>query len=313
MQNSSLRHWLQRVGVIGTRPTKRAVKLRSGWGIEAEELENRALLSAANQSALAENPVAAEVASAAKKAPVQFPNVAGTYNLTLTGKYAGTGTVTMTQDGAKVTSVVNVDVAGLDSFTTTATFKKRSPNVLTSKSPRMDLPGSPIPLKLTIQITFPSGNLNPTTFTGAVKVPFFGTASNLAGTKLVQQSSVIKAESLKKAPPPAIGGPWQLTVSNIPEVGSVTGPLTLVQHGRRITGSADLGNGATLKIRAKIDRADPTVLSGKASVTGSQLGLKNAPFDVTLDTNNTHFAGSADAGAITLHLEGFAVLAEPLA
>jgi hypothetical protein len=102
---------------------------------------------------------------------------------------------------------VNVNIEGLDGFTTTATFKKRSPNVLTSKSPRINVPDFPIKIKLTISITFPAGNLNPTTFTGSVKAPFVGTVSNLTGTKPVQQISDIKAESHMKTQPPVIAGP----------------------------------------------------------------------------------------------------------
>ena len=159
---------------------KRVVKKRSGWGIETEQLENRALLSASGRGA-GNHEAEAHVVGVNRRAPVQFPAISGTWNVTATGDFAGSGVVNITQNGKKVTSTIQID--GLGTFTATGTFRNGKPFELTSKTPRMELPGAPIKLRLTIAITFPQGNLNPTTFSGQVKVPFAGTVASLTATK----------------------------------------------------------------------------------------------------------------------------------
>jgi hypothetical protein len=311
MQNWNWRQWLSREwlsrGVLAVQPNRRVLKVRSGWGIETEQLEQRALLSAANSSAALENPVA-DVSTVSRKAtPTQFPTVGGVWNVTSTGEFSGSGTVTMTQKGAKVTSVVAIE--GLETFTLVGRFKKKSPDELTAKSPRLAVPDFPIDVRLTITITFPSGNLNPTTFMGDVAVPFVGSVASLDGMKkqenITPSPDHVGIPKVASAPTvPDLAGSWTVTISNIPVLNSLTGPLTLAQHGRRITGTADLGSGTDFNVRARLNRKDPTLLSGRASVSNSQLGIKNAPFSVTLDNNNIHFAGSTTTKVGTLHLDG---------
>jgi hypothetical protein len=306
MQNWNWPQWLSH-GVPAVQPTRRVLKVRSGWGIETEQLEQRALLSAANSSAALENPVA-DVSTVSRKAtPTQFPTVSGVWNVTSSGEFSGSGTVTMTQQGAKVTSVVAIE--GLETFTLVGRFKKKSPDELTAKSPRLAVPGFPIDVRLTITITFPSGDLNPTTFAGDVKAPFVGSVASLAGTKPLENitaaadhAAIPKVASHTTVPD--LAGSWTITISNIPVLDTLTGPLTLTQHGRRITGTADLGGGTDFNVRARLSQKDPTLLSGRASVSNSQLGIKNAPFSVTLDNNNIHFAGSTTTKVGTLHLDG---------
>lgn len=183
MQNGSWFNCLRRMGWMVYRgPRRRVAKLRMGWGSETEQLENRALLSAANHGALLENQTAAELAPVSRKAqPVQFPNVQGTWNVTSTGKFNSTGTVTMTQNGSQVTSLISID--GLEPFTLVGKFKRHSPNEITKRSPRISVPDFPIDVRLKIQIHFPSGNLDPNSFSGTVKGPFGISVANLSATK----------------------------------------------------------------------------------------------------------------------------------
>jgi hypothetical protein len=186
----SLLNWrtcFQRFGLFMPRASRRIPKLRSGWGTESEQLENRALLSAGRHRAMAvDRSVAAEVRQESRKAqPVQFPNVQGTtWNLAVTSEYVGNGTVTMQQSGRGGKKVVStITIEDLPTFTTTATFKKKSPNELNSKSPRIEVPGVPIDLRVEFTIRFPNGEPNPTTFNGSASVVFVGTIATFEGTK----------------------------------------------------------------------------------------------------------------------------------
>ncbi|MDB5391048.1 MAG: hypothetical protein JWM11_6694 [Planctomycetaceae bacterium] len=305
MRNWNWLQWLPYFNGVSERPAKRVLRLRNGWGIETEQLENRALLSAANPNGVVEHTDAADVGIVAprKAQPVHFPSVQGTWNVTSTGEFSSSGTVTMTQNGAKVTSVVAIE--GLETFTLVGRFKKKSPNELTAKSPRIAVPDFPVDVRLSISITFPQGNLAPTSFTGDVRAPFVGSVATLTGIKSGTGAAVANAPMASKAvPPPSIGGAWTVIISDIPTLGSLSGQLNLQQHGSRITGSADLGGGDTFDVRARISRKDPTQLSGRANVSDSQLGIKNAPFKVTLTANNTHFAGSVNTKVGVLHLDG---------
>ena len=174
---------LSKLGWRRQESAKRIPKNRNTWGSETEQLENRALLSAASCD-MSEPAVSAQVAQAGRRrAPVQYPDIAGQWNVTSTGRFSGAGTVTITQTGKTVTSTINIE--GLGEFTSTGTFKRREPFVLKFKTPRLDIPDTSIDLRLSVQINFPTGNLNPTTFTGTVKAPFVGTVANLSATKVI--------------------------------------------------------------------------------------------------------------------------------
>lgn len=298
---------LERLGLVSSVSKKRVSKLRSRWGIEGEQLENRALMSAANELAVGDAPVAAEVQTVARKAQPQYPTVSGTWNVVATSEYFGDGTVTMVQDGKRVTSTVTIQ--DLPSFDLKATFKRRSPNVLSSKSPRIEVPGVPIDIRVTITITFPQGNLTPATFTGSAKVPFVGTVGTLVGTKVVQTSAITGDQTPRKAAPVAnVAGGWTVTVGNVPILGELTGNLQLTQKGRRVTGAADLGNGISFTAKSRFERKDPTVISGKVSVSSPALNVRNAPYQIKLNPNATGFTGTVTAntelGPVTLSLTG---------
>lgn len=170
---------LSKLGLIG-QPAKRISKPRQGWGIQTEMLEDRALLSAATCD-MPDSDVKAHVSHAEqKRMAVQYPNVAGHWNLTITGQFQGTGTVDIVQSGKKHNKLVStIHITGFETFQTQGTLKAKTPFTITASSPRLDVPEFPIPVKLTLTINFPQGNLNPTTFNGTVKAPFVGTVASI--------------------------------------------------------------------------------------------------------------------------------------
>ncbi|MDB5334668.1 MAG: hypothetical protein JWN70_287 [Planctomycetaceae bacterium] len=175
-----MRNLLSKLGLI-VEPAKRISKPRQGWGIQTEQLEDRALLSAATCN-MPDPGVKAHVSHADQKAMATFPNVAGHWNVTVTGQVSGTGTIDVVQSGKKHNKITTtVHVAGVPTFETSGTFKAKTPFSLSGSSPKLELPGFPIPVKLTLTITFPAGNLNPTTFTGTVTAPFVGTVATISG------------------------------------------------------------------------------------------------------------------------------------
>ncbi len=180
MNSLNVQKLLSKLGWARQEAAKRVPKNRSTWGSETEELENRALLSAANCD-MSEPAVSAQVVQVGRRAVVQYPNISGQWDVTSTGQFNGSGVANITQDGRKVVSTINIE--GLGEFTSKGTFKRREPFTLKFRTPRLDIPDVPIDLRLTVQINFPSGNLNPTTFTGTVRAPFVGTVANLSATK----------------------------------------------------------------------------------------------------------------------------------
>ncbi len=175
-----MRNLLSKLGLTG-QPAKRISKPRQGWGIQTELLEDRALLSAASCD-MADPHVKAHVSHATEKAMVTYPNVAGHWNVTVTGQIQGTGTVDIVQTGKKHNKIVStIHVTGFDTFEIKGTFKAKTPFTLSGSSPKLEVPEFPIPVKLTLTINFPAGNPNPTTFTGTVKAPFVGTVASISG------------------------------------------------------------------------------------------------------------------------------------
>ena len=173
-----------KLGLAGSPAAKRIPRNRNVWGTETEELENRALLSAANCD-VSEPAVSSHVARIARKTPVQFPAVSGNWNVEASGQFFnGTGTAIISQDGKKVTAIISID--GFGEFETKGTFKRRTPSSLTFKTPRLDSPDVPIDLRLKVTINFPPSDLDPTSFTGTIRAPFVGQVGNLDGTKVQQ-------------------------------------------------------------------------------------------------------------------------------
>lgn len=182
MNYTHLQKALGKLGFGSVQPLKRTLKLPGGWGGQSEELESRALLSAAARGGVADHS-SAEVAKVHRKDPVVYPDVAGTWDLQVQGEFEGTGTVVMTQtDGGRtVTSLVTIP--GFEQFTLVDKFKPKQRFELNSKSPRLDVPDFPLNVKLRVIINFPEGNLSPGTFTGSVRAPFVGEVATLSATK----------------------------------------------------------------------------------------------------------------------------------
>lgn len=159
---------LKHLGVNSSTSIRRIVKQSSVWNFEIEQLESRALLSAASRNVWTDVS-SAEIATVSRKAQPVFPNVAGTWNVVTTSEYFGSGTVTMTQSGKTVNLTVTLE--DLPTFTVKATFKRHSPNELTAKSKRIEVPGSAVLVRLAFKIDFATGNQSPTTFNATVNAP----------------------------------------------------------------------------------------------------------------------------------------------
>lgn len=283
--------WRNALGFGNVQARRRIAKPRGNWGIEAERMESRALLSAVGLAP--ETPVAAEVATESPRASFTYPNVAGQWHVTGEGIE---GDVTMTQNNAKVTS--NISIMGID-VTMKGKFKKATPTEL-SGSTKVVNPLGGGKVKVDVHIQFGPG-ANPTTFTGEVTVPSFGITIALNGTKNLP---MVAALAEKAAPMyPNISGMWDGS-AEVPDFGVFQGVLDVTQNKGKIKADGDLGDGISLTLKGKIDKQDLTHVSGKATVTTPIPGFTKvkAPFDLTLTNGNTQFTGVAHApvGDVTL-------------
>ena len=179
MSQISLQNLLCKIGLGEWFARKRLPKARNGWGNETEQLENRALLSAARCD-MSDPGTSAHVARVERKAAVQFPAINGTWNVTVEGQFSGSGTVIITQSGKKINAQVSLE--GLPQFEAKGTLKAKTPFTLNYKTPKLEIPGFPA-VSLTLTINFPAGNLSPSTFTGNVKAPVVGTVASLSAIK----------------------------------------------------------------------------------------------------------------------------------
>lgn len=178
-----MRNLLSKLGLTG-QAAKRISKPRQGWGSQTELLEERALLSAASCD-MPESAVVAHVAHGKKAMPVVYPNIGGNWNIQVSGEFQGTGSVAITQSGKKHNQIDTlITIQGLGTFGTHGTLSKKTPFEISGKTPKLDLPGFPIKVSLTVTISFPPGNLNPTTFSGTAKAPFVGNVATLSATKV---------------------------------------------------------------------------------------------------------------------------------
>lgn len=178
-----MRTLLGKLGFQSDLPSKRTVSSELKWASDPEQLEERALLSAAAHHGGSSGNLTAEIASLDRKDPVVYPNVAGHWNLQVQGEFEGNGTVMMTQTDGGRTVTSQVTIPGFQQFTLVDKFKKKNPTELDSKSPRLDVPDFPLDVRLRIIIEFPQGNASPTTFTGSVQAPFVGQVATLTATK----------------------------------------------------------------------------------------------------------------------------------
>lgn len=224
MTNSTWHNWMSNLGFTTRSATKRTVRDSRRWELASELLEHRAMLSAVTASA----PVAAEVAHG--KA-VAAPNVAGTWDVTVTG--LGSGTAALTQKGAKVTAIITVD--GFPNFKSVGKFKAATPHSI-SDTLKIPTPNG----KITVSIAIDFGlSATPTSFTGSVTV--LGETFSLTGTKQGPGSSALP--KVAKAEIPNVAGAWLLDGSG--EIGSFNdAALTITQDGKKIAGNATFTGGS---------------------------------------------------------------------
>lgn len=120
MIENTVKNWLRQL-LASPRAAKRAERPFSRWIDQTELLEDRQVLSAVTGTVPAEVDSSAVETQSAKpkhaghsKAAVQYPNVAGTWNLTASAVIDGdepfvfTGTVNIVQNKGKVTGTVNL-------------------------------------------------------------------------------------------------------------------------------------------------------------------------------------------------------------
>ncbi|MDB5392103.1 MAG: hypothetical protein JWM11_7749 [Planctomycetaceae bacterium] len=161
----------EKLGLVGAYPTKRVEKAQVRWGTQTEELENRALLSAATHPVDTSATVEAAT-NKHMKPPVVYPTIAGSWHVTATGVIgdtAGTAVITVTQKKPNskpvITSVITVE--GVSAIHSTGKFDTENDHVISGKA-KVAIPGVGNPT-VTLKITFDPGT-NPTHFSGTVSI-----------------------------------------------------------------------------------------------------------------------------------------------
>lgn len=188
MSQSSWSALWEKLGLAASQPSKRTEKGRIGWGTQTEQLENRALLSAAtcpvDPNAPAETAVQRNVHER-KKPPVVFPTINGTWDVTVTGGQfngaTGSAVISVTRPKATrppvITSVVNI--TGVPAIHSSGKFNTKN-NHLIEGSANLDIPGFGNH-KVNLTITFDPGN-DPQHFTGKVAIGKAITLATFTGT-----------------------------------------------------------------------------------------------------------------------------------
>lgn len=162
------------LSVTARQSAKRVPQTRAFWGMELEQLESRALLSAAAMQV--DDPAPAEVIKLGRKNVVVIPSVQGQWNVNVSGaSHPGTAMATVTQTGTKGT--ISLSYANFDSVTFVGKLNTKNQFIGSAKVP---LNGKNVTVKITA--TFGAG-ASPTTFTGVVKQGS-KVRETLTGTKL---------------------------------------------------------------------------------------------------------------------------------
>lgn len=271
--------WLRNLSLFSRQPVKRTPVIRPRWGHHTESLEDRALLSA---TALTTDHAAAAVAPIQARAAVQFPQVTGTWDIDVDG--IGAGTATLTQKGARV--VASIDIPGIGEFEIRGRFKRSSPDEI-SGTKRILIPELGR-VRVHADINFPSGTINPTTFTGSVEAGDLN--FTFTGTK---QTSNPQAPAAARVTLPQVSGAWTVTASAEGQ-GSLTGVLNVTQNtsGRVIKATIDPISDVSLSLTGRFRGQDTATIRGTAvlKVNGSTYRAK---FTVTLSDDRTQFSGTA--------------------
>ena len=159
------------------RPVKRIVKSQNGWGIETEQLEDRALLSATGRcAAMADSGVVADVARSHSKA-MEVPNVGGLWSVSVaSGELPFSNNVNFIQNGKVVTGSYSSQGATVD-----ITAKLKGPGLTQAKvAATVHFSGQTFNLK-GIQVTYSN---NFTQFDGSKSFPSIGLVT-VHGTRVV--------------------------------------------------------------------------------------------------------------------------------
>lgn len=279
-----LRNWVWFSG----HPTRRNPVGRKHWSYQAENLEDRALLSAA---AIAPDTVM-EVAPANAKAAVQFPQVAGTWDIEVVGQ--GTGTAIVTQNGAQVT--VTFQAPGLGNIVLNGHFTRAHSHELSGRA-HLTLPEIGR-VRIQSEITFPENAESPLTFTGSSEVKgkhHFEQHYEFNGTKQGVGTLAVPAAAKESITFPNVTGNWNVTLT-LPTVGSGSGVLNISQSGpggKTIHGSGtDLPAGTSVRLTGHFQTTNHNLIEGKAVVkTNGQ--TYRATFSVSVDQIAEGFEGQA--------------------
>lgn len=264
--------------------TRKRVVREGRWQCSAEQLETRQMLSAVSIEA----PEIGEVARA--KMPVQYPNVAGTWDVAIVG--ASNATATLTQKGTKVTVAYNLPVIG--HIELSGHFSKNSTHSLTAKRP-LKLPevGK---VNVNFTITFPDVN-QPTTFTATAiltaKTLPQPIQYSLSGTKQLSMGQNSLKQVDRAAMLPTLSENWALTAT---QGGiSIPGDLTFSQSGKggkHVTGVVHI-DAAVINISANL-KPNVKALEGPAkSVAVAGARAERGRFDIVFFDNYTTFTGTA--------------------
>lgn len=254
------------------RPVKRVVRGGRQWEFGTERLEERALLSAV--------PVAAEVVHS--KAAFTVPNVAGTWDVELTG--FGTGSAVFTQKGAKVTATISL--SNSPDIKVSGKFTKKHPNSIEDTN-KLTLPvvGTVV---IKTNIVFPNGN-DPSTFSGTALVK--GRSVNITGEKQVQGTSSLP--KIAKVSLPDISGQWLLT--GIAVSGSFEDALLNITQsgktGKSISGTATFTGGSfsfTGKLRPNGH------MTGKADIQLGEITLAKQRYFADFTDDFLTFSGEVN-------------------
>ncbi len=289
MKLTSPTKWLRSLGLFSGHPTKRNSSGRERWSYQAETLEDRALLSA---STIAPDTVS-DISPIHAKAAVQFPQVAGTWDVVVAGQQ-GTGTATLTQDGSHVTATFQVP--GLGNIVLDGHFTRAHSHELVSRA-RVTLPEVGR-VRISSEITFPENAQSPLTFTGSSELKgkhHLEQHYEFTATKQGVGTLAVPAAAKESITFPNVTGNWNVTLT-LPSVGSGSGVLNITQSGaggKTVHGTgSDLPAGTSIKLTGHFQTTNHNFIKGKAVVKMNGQSY-HATFGVTLDETGEGFGGLA--------------------
>lgn len=283
-------NWLRGLGLLSRQPAKRTPLSRQRWGCQAESLEERALLSA---TSVAPDTTPADVSDDGRAA-VEYPQVAGTWDVEAEG--LGSNTATIVQHRGRL--IVTIDVPDVGVIKLRGKFDKQNPSEFNGKA-RAKLPEVGR-VKITAHVAFDGDSFFSGTMTiGSDTIPVVGTK------QMVGQSLV--GDGRAATPAPDVTGNW-LVEGDVPEVGQVGVVLNITQTGRTgrvIHATTDLPEGASLKFTGRFKGSAGDTIKGTAVLKLPEQPVIRVKFLVTLGDDNNSFTGTATVRKIgTVEITG---------